>query len=85
MFAWDEVSMGLSETSDFWGGDIMTATVVIFPREECLDSQLDASIIAPSRRSLTSVAILPSNFGGDVFWIGCLDDGGLANRWCLGV
>ena len=44
----------------------MTTTVVIFPREECLDSQLDASIIARSRRSLTSAAILPSNSGGDL-------------------
>ena len=44
----------------------MTTTVVIFPREECSDSQLDASIIAQSRRSLTSVVILPSNFGGDL-------------------
>ena len=44
----------------------MTATVVIFPREECSDSQLDASIIAQSRRSLTSAAILPSNFRGDL-------------------
>ena len=44
----------------------MTATVVIFSREECSDSQLDASIIAQSRRSLTSAAILPSNFRGDL-------------------
>ena len=57
---------GWSETSDFWGGDVMTATVVIFPGEECLDSQLDASVIAQSRRSLTCVVILPSNFGGDL-------------------
>ena len=65
MLAWDEVLTDRSETSDFWGGDIMTATVVIFPREEILDSQLDASIIA-QYRSFTSVAILPSNFGGDL-------------------
>ena len=44
----------------------MTTTVVISPREECLDSQLDASIIAQSRRSLTCMAILPSNFRGDL-------------------
>ena len=44
----------------------MTATVVINPREECLNSQLDTSLIAQSRRSLTSVGILPSNFGGDL-------------------
>ena len=44
----------------------MTATVVIFPREECSDSQLDASVIAHSRRSLTSVAMLPSDFRGDL-------------------
>ena len=66
MLAWDEVLMGQSETSNFWHGDAMTATVVIFPREECLDSQLDASIIALPRRSLTSAAILPSDFGGDL-------------------
>ena len=66
MLAWDEVLMGQSETSDFWGGNTMTTTVVIFPREECSDSQLDPSIIAHSRRSLTSVAILPSDFGGDL-------------------
>ena len=40
--AWDDMSMGGSETSDFPGGDIVTAVVVIFSREECLDSQLDA-------------------------------------------
>ena len=44
----------------------MTAAVVIFPREECSDSQLDASIIAQSRRSLTSVVMLPSSFRGDL-------------------
>ena len=44
----------------------MTAAVVIFPREECLDSQLDASIIAQSRRSLTSAVMLPSSFRGDL-------------------
>ena len=44
----------------------MTAAVVIFPREECLDSQLDASVIAQSRRSLTSAIILPSSFGADL-------------------
>ena len=64
--AWDEVLMGWSETSNFWGGGVMTTTVVIFPREECLDSQLDASVIAQSRRSLTSAIILPSNFGRDL-------------------
>ena len=58
--------MGQSETSDFQGGDAMTTTVVIFPREECSDSQLDTSIIAHSRRSLTSPAILPSDLGGDL-------------------
>ena len=62
----DDVSMGGSETSDFWGGDVVTTAVVIFSREECLDSQLDASIIAQSRRSLTSAVVLPSNFGGDL-------------------
>ena len=45
----------------------MTATVVIFPWEECLDSQLDASITACNRRSLTSADILPSNFRGELY------------------
>ena len=40
--------------------------------DECLDLQLDASSIAWDRRFLTSVVILPSNFGGDL----C----GLANK-----
>ena len=44
----------------------MTATVVIFPREECSDSWLYASVTAQSRRSLTSAVIPPSNFGGDL-------------------
>ena len=85
MVAWDDVSTGGSEAPDFWGGDIVTAAVVIFLREECLDSQLDASIIAQSRRSLTSTVKLPSNFGGRFMWISCLHDGGLTNRWCQGV
>ena len=41
----------------------MTAAVVIFSREDCLDSQLDASVIAQSRRWLTSAVILPSGLG----------------------
>ena len=66
MLAWDDMSTSGSETSDFWGGDIVTTAVVIFPREECSDSQLDVSIIAQSRRSLTSAVILPSNLEGDL-------------------
>ena len=61
--AWDDISMGGTETSDFLGGDVETAAVVIFPREECSDSQLDTSVIAQSRRSLTSAVILPSILG----------------------
>ena len=34
--------------------------------DECLDSQLDASIIAQDRRLLTSIVILPSDFWGDL-------------------
>ena len=64
--AWDDVPTGGSETSDFQGGDIVTAAVAIFSREECLHSHLDASVIAQSRRSLTSAVILPSNFGEDL-------------------
>ena len=45
----------------------MTTAIVIFSREECSDSQLDVSVIAQSRRSLTSAVILPSNFRGDLY------------------
>ena len=44
----------------------MTAAVVIFSREDCLDLLLDASVIARSRRWLTSAIILPSGLGGDL-------------------
>ena len=44
----------------------MTAAVVIFSREDCSDLQLDASVIAQSRRWLTSAVILPSGLGGDL-------------------
>ena len=32
--------------------------------DECLDPQLDVSSIAWDRRFLTSIVMLPSNFGG---------------------
>ena len=35
-------------------------------RGDCLDSQLEASSTARDRRLLTSIVILPSNFGGDL-------------------
>ena len=38
MLAWDDVLTGGTETLDFWGGDVVTAVVVIFSREDCLDS-----------------------------------------------
>ena len=66
MLAWDDVSTGGTVTCDFGGGDVVTATVVIFFREDCLDSQLDASVITWSRRCLTSAVILSSSFGGDL-------------------
>ena len=66
MLAWDDVSTGGTVTSDFQGGDIVTIAVVIFSREDCLHSQPDASVIAQSRRWLTSAVILPSSFGGDL-------------------
>ena len=43
-----------------------TVTVVGLLGDECLDSQLDASSAAQDRRLLTSIVILPSDFGGDL-------------------
>ena len=34
--------------------------------DKCLDSQLDTSSTAQDRRLLTSVIMLPSDFGGDL-------------------
>ena len=46
---------------------------MILSREDCSDLPLDASIIAQSRRWLTSAVILPSGLGGDlcglVVWV----------------
>ena len=35
--------------------------------DECLDPQLDTSSISQDRKLLTSIVILPSNFGGDLW------------------
>ena len=43
-----------------------TTTGVGLLGDECSDSQLDASSTAQDRRLLTSVVILPSDFGGDL-------------------
>ena len=85
MLAWDDVSTGGTETSDFQGGDVVTTTVVIFPREECLNSQLDASTIAQSRMSLTSGVMLPSSFGGDLHWLVVWMMEASPIGWCLGI
>ena len=66
------MSTGQSSPSGFWGGVMGTTTGVGLLGDECLDPQLDASSIAWDRRLLTSVVILPSNFGGDLWE----DDGG---------
>ena len=46
MLAWDDMSIGGAVTSDFQGGDIVMAAIVIFSREDWSDSQLDTSITA---------------------------------------
>ena len=46
MLAWEDVLAGGVVTSYLWGGDMVAATVVVFSREDCLDSQLDVSAIA---------------------------------------
>ena len=43
-----------------------TAAVVGLLGDKCSDSQLDTPNAAQDRRLLTSVVILPSNFGGDL-------------------
>ena len=60
MLAWDDVFTGGAVTSDFQGGEVVIAAIVIFSREDHLDSQLDTSITAQSRRWVTSAVILPS-------------------------
>ena len=46
MLAWEDVSAGGVVTSDLQGGDMVAVTVVVFSREDYLDSQLDVSAIA---------------------------------------
>ena len=38
MLAWDDVLTGGTVTSDFRGGDVVAAALVIFSREDCLDN-----------------------------------------------
>ena len=65
MLAWEEVSTGWSGPSCFGGGVMRTSAWMGLLGDECSDSQLDASSTAQDRRLLTSVVILPSDFGGD--------------------
>ena len=44
-----------------------TTTGIGLLGDKCLDPQLDAYNIAQDRRLLTSVVILPSDFGGDLW------------------
>ena len=67
VLTWDEMSTGWSGPSGFWGGAMGTTAGVGLLGDECLDLQLDVSSIAQDRRFLTSVVILPSNFGGDLW------------------
>ena len=62
---------------------MMTTAVVGLLGDECLDSQLDASSAALDRRLLTSIVILPSNFGGRFMWTGYKDCGVLTERQYL--
>ena len=61
---WDEVSTGQSGHSGFWGGVMGTTTGVGLLGDECSDPQLDVSSIIWDRRFLTSIVMLPSDFGG---------------------
>ena len=61
---WDEVSTGQGGPSGFWGGAV-GATALL--GDKCLDPQLDISSITQDRRFLTSVVMLPSDFGGDLW------------------
>ena len=65
--AWDEVSTGQSGPSGFWGGVMWTTAGLGLLGDECSDLQLDVSSIAQDRSLLTSIVILPSNFGGDLW------------------
>ena len=60
-----------------------TTTGMGLLRDECLDLQLDTSSIAQDRRLLTSIFILPSDFGGRFMWTGYQDGGDLAKRLYL--
>ena len=62
---WDEVSTDWSGPSGLWGEVVGTTTGVGLLGDECLDPQLDISSIARDRRSLTSIVMLPSDFGGN--------------------
>ena len=66
MLAWDDVSIGGTVTSNFWGGDTVAAVMVIFSKEDCSDLWPDDLATPCSRSQLTSVVILPSGLGGDL-------------------
>ena len=61
---WDEVSTAQSDPCGFLGGVMGTTVGVGLLGDECLDLYLDVSSIAWDRRSLTSIVMLPSDFGG---------------------
>ena len=46
MLAWEDVSAGGVVTSDLWAGDVVAVTVEVFSWEDCLDLQLEVSVIA---------------------------------------
>ena len=60
---WDEVSTAWTGPSGFQVGVMRTTAVVGLLGDEHSDSQLDTSSTAQDRRLLTSVVILPSDFG----------------------
>ena len=66
MLAWDDVSIGGTVTSNFWGGDVVATDMVIFSKQDCSDSWLDNLATPCSRSQLTSAVILPSGLGGDL-------------------
>ena len=62
-----------------------TTAVVGLLGDECSDSQLDTSSTAQDRRLLTSIVILPSDFGGRFIWTGYQDGGDLTEGQYLMV
>ena len=61
------MSTGWSGPSGFWGGVIGTTAGPGLLGDECSDLQLDVSSTAQDRSFLTSIIMLPSDFGG-IYW-----------------